>query len=147
MIKDGQGSAEELVSYMDYLTEHYPTKDSEQNKAIHDDRIHSFARQGGPGAKFKNTQEKMLKALSLPKGAKEELNYPPEVADKILKGEPLFEEKPEGADDEGSDAEQDEDNKKSSGPTEEQKMMMQMFGEGKFHLIPSFFRTLIFLKK
>ena len=31
--------------------------------------------------------------------------------------------------------------------TEEQKMLMTMFGEGKFHLIPSFFRTLIYLKK
>jgi hypothetical protein len=31
---------------------------------------------GGPGAKFKNTREKMLKSLTLPKGAKEELNYP-----------------------------------------------------------------------
>ena len=30
---------------------------------------------------------------------------------------------------------------------EEYKIMMQMFGEGKYHIIPSFFRTLIFLKK
>ena len=32
-----------------------------------------FAKPGGPGAKFKNQQEKLLKTLSLPKGAKEEL--------------------------------------------------------------------------
>jgi len=32
-----------------------------------------FAKPGGPGAKFKNTLEKMLKALTLPKGAREEL--------------------------------------------------------------------------
>ena len=33
----------------------------------------SFAKPGGPGAKFKNQQEKLLKTLTLPKGAKEEL--------------------------------------------------------------------------
>ena len=32
-----------------------------------------FAKPGGPGAKFKNQFEKMLKALTLPKGAREEL--------------------------------------------------------------------------
>ena len=32
-----------------------------------------FARPGGPGAKFKNQLEKMLKSLTLPKGAREEL--------------------------------------------------------------------------
>lgn len=33
----------------------------------------NFAKAGGPGAKFKNQQEKILKTLTLPKGAKEEL--------------------------------------------------------------------------
>jgi hypothetical protein len=33
----------------------------------------------------------MLKCLTLPKGAREELNYPQEVVDKILNGEPLWE--------------------------------------------------------
>ena len=95
-LKEGSGNAEDLQTYWDYLQEAYPTKENEnaeQNQKIIDDRVYSFARQGGPGAKFKNTQEKMLKALTLPKGAKEELNYPPDVADKILKGEPLFTEK------------------------------------------------------
>lgn len=54
----------------------------------------SFARQGGPGAKFKSALEKMMKSLTLPKGAKEELNYPSGVADKILNGEPLWDEEP-----------------------------------------------------
>ena len=35
--------------------------------------MQSFARPGGAGAKFKNTLEKMFKALTLPKGAREEL--------------------------------------------------------------------------
>lgn len=87
----------------------------------------------------------MLKALTLPKGAKEELNYPPEVAEKILKGEPLFEDKNKQNENEESDEENDA--KKTDGPTEEAKILMHMFGEGKYHLIPSFFRTLIFLKK
>jgi len=34
----------------------------------------------------------MFKALNLPKGAKEELNYPPDVADKVLNGLPLWDE-------------------------------------------------------
>jgi len=109
----------------------------------------SFARPGGPGAKFKNTQEKMLKALNLPKGAKEELNYSAEIVEKIQKGEPLWEEPNEGHE-EDEDAEYDEDEKGKKGESEltpEQKLLMEMFGEGKYHLIPSFFRTLIFLKK
>lgn len=32
----------------------------------------------------------MFKGLNLPKGAKEELNYPPDVQDKILNGIPLW---------------------------------------------------------
>ena len=32
----------------------------------------------------------MLKALTLPKGAKEELNYPQDVVDRILNGMPLW---------------------------------------------------------
>lgn len=33
----------------------------------------NFAKPGNPGAKFKNHFEKMLKTLSLPKGARDEL--------------------------------------------------------------------------
>ena len=33
----------------------------------------AFAKPGGQGAKFKNTAEKLFKALNLSKGAKEEL--------------------------------------------------------------------------
>ena len=47
---------------------------------------------------------------------------------------------------------EDEDLGKTKKPDEEKgneeiKIMMQLFGEGKYHLIPSFFRTLIYLKK
>ena len=72
------------------------------------DRIHAFAKPGGAGQKFKNQQEKMFKALNLPKGAKEELNYPPDVHDKIMNGLPLWDDsnKHEEIDD---DAEIDEE--------------------------------------
>ena len=83
----------------------------------------------------------MFKALNLPKGAKEELNYPPEVVDKIQKGLPLWNE--EGEDEENTENQEDDEKKL----TEDQKMLITLFGEGKFHLIPSFFRTLIYLKK
>lgn len=76
----------------------------------------------------------MLKALTLPKGAKEELDYPLDFPLKVQRGEPLYE----------NDA-RDEDGNVIH--TEEQKLMMDMFGEGKFHLIPSFFRTCVFNKK
>ena len=81
----------------------------------------------------------MLKALNLPKGAKEELNYAMELVEKIQRGEPLWNDD----DQEGADPE-DPDHKKL---TDEDKTMMELFGEGKFHIIPSFFRTLIYLKK
>ena len=88
----------------------------------------------------------MLKCLSLPKGAKEELNYPAEIAEKILKGEALWDETPKNDEDADEDAEQDETKDKKQ-LTQEQKNLMTMFGEGKYHLVPSFFRMLIYLKK
>ena len=39
----------------------------------------NFAKPGNPGAKFKNTYEKMLKSVSLPKAAKEELGINDDV--------------------------------------------------------------------
>jgi hypothetical protein len=37
-------------------------------------RLLNFSRPGNPGAKFKGPFEKMIKAITLPKGVKEELN-------------------------------------------------------------------------
>lgn len=76
----------------------------------------------------------MLKALTLPKGAKEELDYPLDFPLKVQRGEQLYEENAT-----------DEDGNKIH--SEESMLMMDMFGEGKFHLIPSFFRTCVFNKK
>ena len=96
-ILNNNEAPDDIVSYYDYLVENYPVKEdhpkANQNKAIIEDRLASFAIQGGPGAKFKSAREKMLKQISLPKGAKEELNYPAEIADKIINGVPLWDEK------------------------------------------------------
>ena len=141
-----------MISYKDFLDRYYPTKggsDAEQNAAIQVDRLLSFARPGGLGAKFKNTYEKMQRALNLPKGAKEELNFGPGVAEKAQKGEPLWDAADEGASAEDDDAERDEGagDGATEKLTEDEKRLLALFGEGKYHLIPSFFRTLIFLKK
>ena len=131
-------SVDELYTYADYLNQAYPKdKDAqinEKNKRIKEDRILSFAEKGAPGGKFRSTRERMLKALNLPKGAKEELNYPPSVIDKVHKNEPLWD-----------DNELDENGEPKV--NEEQKYLLSMFAEGKYHLIPAFFRVLIFLKK
>lgn len=47
-------------------------------------------------------------------------------------------------DDGMDDMDGDESSKQLS---QEEKNLLTMFGEGKYHLIPSFFRTLIYLKK
>jgi hypothetical protein len=89
----------------------------------------------------------MVKALNLPKGAKEELNYPPDVIQKIENGLPLWHEEVRDID---PDAEEDEEtlaNNQANHLTDDQKNLITMFGEGKYHLVPSFFRSLIFLKK
>ena len=67
------------MCYNDYLDQIHPRQkleDGTYDPAIEEKRSklqQSFARPGGPGAKFKNTLEKMFKALTLPKGAREEL--------------------------------------------------------------------------
>lgn len=62
-----------------------------------------------------------------------------------MNGEPLWEERNKNEDEIDEEAEQSPKEKKEL--TQEQKYLMEMFGEGKYHIIPSFFRLLIFLKK
>jgi hypothetical protein len=54
----------------------------------------------------------MLKCLTLPKGAKEELNYPQEIVEKILNGEPLWEEPTKNEEEVDEDAEQESQKEK-----------------------------------
>ena len=66
-----------------------------------------------------------------------------------MNGEPLWNEKVTNQDeDEDDDGDNKGKKKKDEGKlSEDQKMLLTLFGEGKYHIIPSFFRTLIFLKK
>lgn len=72
-------TADNIVTYQDYLDVVHPTvklEDGTKDPAVQETRTklqQQFAKPGGPGAKFKNQLEKMFKALSLPKGAREEL--------------------------------------------------------------------------
>ena len=103
-----------------------------------------FAKPGNPGAKFKNQTEKLLKCLNLPKGAREELG--------------ISEDGTMGGDDEEtkqqSDVDNDEDEDVDPAIKEQQerekrekKMHRLLFGEGRYHVIPSFWRTLMYFKK
>jgi len=75
------------MSYREYLDRILPLKTVDQvadakernrlnadNELQRNTRLINFARPGNPGAKFKGPFEKMMKALALPKGVKEELN-------------------------------------------------------------------------
>ena len=50
----------------------------------------------------------MNKCLALPKGAREELDFGPEIVEKVLKGEPLWEEEKSKMEDDDDDADKDE---------------------------------------
>ena len=75
-IPEGE-SHDEIMTYQDYVDKLYPKEEdgsySEETKEVRMKLIASFAKPGGPGTKFKNACEKLLKTLTLPKGAKEEL--------------------------------------------------------------------------
>ena len=92
----------------------------------------------------------MLSCLELPNGAKVQLGYGPDIAAKVINGEPLWEEeKPQDKGDDDEDAEIDEEQAKKNANkiSDDEKNRLTMYGEGKYHIIPSFFRTLIFLRK
>ena len=114
--------------------------------------IQNFTKQGQPGIKFKNACEKMIKTLSLPKGAKEELGFggDGDVLQYDVEEEPSAK-KNERADDEPPGEEVEEIDPKvleeKIKAKYERKKNVDIFGEGKYHLIPSFFRTLMYLKK
>ena len=69
----------EIIAYEDYLCKKCPApkdatpEQSDAYKAELAEMRSKFAAQGGLGSKFRSQQEKLLKTLTLPKGAKEEL--------------------------------------------------------------------------
>ena len=50
-------------------------------------------------------QDKLMKCLNLPQGAKACYNFPDEMEEKIVKGEPLWNDEPSEKDPEDEDAE------------------------------------------
>ena len=110
----------------------------------------NFFSPGEIGEKYEKVFNKLYRALDLPKGAKSQFNYPEELVDKILRGEPLWDDSPLKKDSDDEDADYETEREALKGPpklTDEEKRCMQLYGEGKYHILPSFFRTLIFLKK
>ncbi len=100
-----------------------------------------FAQPGGQGSKFKNTLDKMMKNLALPKGAKDELGITgdngmeAEVEEAAVKHQ-------EGDQSDDEDTKRDKERKAF-----DKKMMRVLYSEGRYHIVPSFFRTLMYLKK
>ena len=82
----------------------------------------------------------MLKSLLLPKGAREELGIQGEGGMPAPTEEPAKKDNQEDSDNEEQIAERVR-------KAEETKMVYKLFKEGRYHLIPGFFRTLMFLKK
>lgn len=97
-----------------------------------------FTQPGNAGAKFKNQYEKLVKSLSLPKGAKEELGIAGDEGMGPLTVDP-------------APKEEDSDNEEAiaarANKAYEKEMTHRIFNEGRYHIIPSFFRTLMYLKK
>ena len=101
-----------------------------------------FAAQGGAGSKFRSQQEKLIKTLTLPKGAKEELGI---TGDEGMP--PAEESKTEQQREEEEDDENDDEREKRVKREFEARMLRELYGEGRYHLIPSFWRTIMYLKK
>eukprot|EP00347_Sterkiella_histriomuscorum_P008273 403345711 len=174
---------EEIISYKDYLDRYFPLKSkteipdplerdraNQENELVRNNKLINFTKPGNPGVKFKNHFEKMVKSLSLPKAAREELGIPEDAGNQVFSkggsqgdlGQIVPTEPDKTQPDERRETTQfsqqnlqdddDEDSKQKKGKEEEKgneevKTLMNLFGEGKYHLIPSFFRTLIYLKK
>lgn len=76
------------------------------------------------------------------------MKFPEDIKERVKNGQALWDEIPVDEDEENDDAEvDDDDDKKDKGPTEDEKMLMTMFGEGMYHIVPAFYRMLIYLRK
>lgn len=152
---------ENLMTYSDFLDLEYPYKtEAEEEEDLEDynhrmreirvEKLLSFAKPGNPGSKFKSQVEKLNRATYLPKNVREDLglnDQPKPNKDKKAKVEKPKEGEGEDAG-EGEDQEEEEDEEEPEEveETDEQKMI-NLFENQKYHLLPSFFKTLIYLKK
>ena len=83
----------------------------------------------------------MLKQLSLPKGAKDELGI---VGDHGMEPE---QDAPKTGDNEDQQSDDEDVKKEKERLANEKRLLRELYGEGRYHLVPSFFRTLMYLKK
>ena len=118
----------------------------EENLKKRADLVLRFTDQDEPGEKFKNYRDKLYQALTLPQPCKESLGLPEDLVEKVRQGLALWEEKAANEDDEEEEDDGEDGNKKHE-LSEEEKMLRKCYGEGMYAIIPSFFRTLVFLKK
>ena len=137
-----------IANYMDYIDAAFPCltgSESEEEKAEREDCRNKmrakFAQPGGQGSKFKNTAEKLIKNLALPKGAKDELGI---TGDQGMEPET---ESPEKQHHDGEESEDEETKAENARKALDKRMLRELYSEGRYHLIPSFFRTLMYLKK
>lgn len=142
-----------IMSYADFLDKYYPSlpdedgNKDEEREAQRATMTEKFARPGGPGVRFKTHLDKLYKCLTLTKGAKEELGiqgdeglaYDDEAEKAAARArvEKL-------AEDEELDPEKEAEYERQRF---ERMMNAELFGDGFYHLIPSFYRTLMYLKK
>jgi hypothetical protein len=151
------------MNYYDFLDLQYPilTKPEGEesfeqfqeanrlNREQRNEKLINFTKPGNPGSKFKSQVEKLNRATYLPKNVREDLgmNDQPEETQKKQK-----EEKPKAEEGEGEgegdtqEQEEEEEEPEEVEETDEQKMI-KLFEDQKYHLLPSFFKTLIYLKK
>jgi hypothetical protein len=97
-----EGQESKIATYQDWMDAQFPSlagSATDEERAERDELRRSmqmkFAQPGGQGTKFKNTFEKMCKAVLLPKGAKDELGITGDQMDPA-EPEPADEDRPEG---------------------------------------------------
>ena len=123
-----------------YRQSNYFINNKQYFSLIRNTKLLNFTKPGNPGTKFKGPFEKMIKSITLPKIVKEDMGILDDnVGDAfILSNKSLL------------NIAQPENGKKLSDEeknAEEAKTVKQLLSEGKYQLLPSFFRTMIYLKK
>jgi hypothetical protein len=151
---------EDLMSYYNFLQLEYthrtelneeetPEQLVEANKQIDEqkrEKLLTFAKPGNPGSKFKSQVDKINRATYLPKNVRENLGLNDIPTDKKSKAPAKAEGEGEGDDNGEGEGEEEEEEQEPEEETDEQKMI-NLFEDQKYHLLPSFFKTLIYLKR
>lgn len=141
-------SCSKIATYQDYVDAFYPKlkgDESADDKAEREETrtrmVAKFSQPGGQGSKFKNTYEKLIKNLNLPKGAKDELGI---TGDNGMEPENDLTQPMTHDPDQSEDEETKRDNERKAF---DKVMLRELYSEGRYYLIPSFYRTLMYLKK